>query len=76
MLTSGPAAIPFIILAAALIAGVTGNLVYRLHNNARAANCFLAGMLAGVIVAIQAGFVVASPAYLVADSGRRHPSRA
>ncbi len=73
VLTSAPGPIPFIILAAALIAGVTGNLVYRLHNNARAANCFLAGMLAGVIVAIQAGFVVASPAYssqILADAIR------
>ncbi len=73
VLTSAPGPIPFIILAAALIAGVTGNLVYRLHNNPRAANCFLAGMLAGVIVAVQAGFVVASPAYssqILADAIR------
>ncbi len=61
VLTSGPGRIPFIILAAALIAGVTGNLVYRLHNQARVANCFLAGMLAGFSVAIQAGLVIASP---------------
>ena len=61
VLTSGPGRIPFIILAAALIAGATGNLVYRLHNHARVANCFLAGMLAGVTVAIQAGLVIASP---------------
>jgi hypothetical protein len=73
VLTSAPGRIPFIVLAAALIAGVTGNLVYRLHNNARAANCFLAGMLAGVIVAFQIGFVVASPAYssqILADAIR------
>ena len=56
-----PGHIPLIILAATLIAGVTGNLVYRLHNNARVANCFLAGMLAGVTVAIQAGLVIVSP---------------
>lgn len=73
VLSSGPGRTPFIILAAALIAGVTGNLVYRLHKNARAANCFLAGMLAGVTVAFQAGFVVASPAYssqILADAIR------
>ena len=73
VLTSVAGRIPFIVLAAALIAGVTGNLVYRLHNNARAANCFLAGMLAGVIVAFQVGFVVASPAYssqILADAIR------
>jgi len=73
VITSTPGRIPFVILAAALIAGVTGHLVYRLHNNARAANCFLIGMLAGVTVAIQAGFVVASPAYssqILADAIR------
>jgi Dolichyl-phosphate-mannose-protein mannosyltransferase len=73
VLTSGLGQIPFIILAAAVIAGVTGNLVYRLHKNARAANCFLAGMLAGVTVALQAGFVLASPAYssqILADAIR------
>ncbi len=61
VLSSGPGRIPLIILASALIAGVTGNLVYRLHNHARVANCFLAGMLAGITVAIQAGLMIASP---------------
>ncbi len=61
VLSSGAARIPLVILAATLIAGVTGNLVYRLHHNARLANCFLAGMLAGVTVAIQAALVIDSP---------------
>jgi hypothetical protein len=61
VLNSGAARIPLVILAATLIAGVTGNLVYRLHRHARLANCFLAGMLAGVTVAIQAALVIASP---------------
>ncbi len=60
-LASDAGRIPLIILAATLIAGATGNLVYRLHHNVRAANCFLAGMLAGVTVAIQAGLVIVSP---------------
>jgi hypothetical protein len=59
--TSGSARIPLVVLASTLIAGVTGNLVYRLHHHPRIANCFLAGMLAGVTVAIQASFVIASP---------------
>ena len=61
VLVTAPGRIPYIILAAAFIAGVTGNLVYRLHRNPRAANCFLAGLLAGITVAIQAALVVASP---------------
>ncbi len=61
VLSAGTARIPLVILAATLIAGVTGNLVYRLHHNARLANCFLAGMLGGVTVAIQAALVIASP---------------
>jgi hypothetical protein len=61
VLSSGAARIPLVILAATLIAGVTGNLVYRLHHHARLANCFLAGMLGGVTVAIQAALVIASP---------------
>jgi hypothetical protein len=61
VLSSGTARIPLVILAATLIAGVTGNLVYRLHHHARLANCFLAGMLAGITVAIQAALVIASP---------------
>jgi hypothetical protein len=61
VLASAPGRIPFVVLAAAVLAGVTGNLVYRLQNNARAANCFLIGMLAGVTVAFQAGFVLTSP---------------
>ena len=61
VLTSGSARIPLVILAATLIAGVTGNLFYRLHHHPRLANCFLAGMLAGVTVAIQTALVIASP---------------
>ncbi len=65
--------IPLFILAATLIAGVTGNLIFRLRNKVRVANCFLAGMFAGVTVAIQAGLVIASPFFssqILADAIR------
>jgi hypothetical protein len=53
--------VPLSIAAAALVVGVAGNLLYRLRNRARIANCFLAGSLGGFIVAIQIGMVLASP---------------
>jgi hypothetical protein len=52
---------PLLIVAAAILVGTAGSLLYRLRNNARTANCFLAGTLGGIIVAIQVGFVLASP---------------
>ena len=61
VLSSGPGRIPLIILASALITGATGNLIYRLLHHARVANCFLAGMLGGITVAIQVGLMIASP---------------
>ena len=73
VLTSVAGRIPFIVLAAAVISGVSGNLFHRLHKNARVANCVLAGMLGGFIVALQIGFVVASPEYsseILADAIR------
>ena len=48
VLTSIAGRIPFIVLAATVLSGVSGNLFHRLHNNARVANCVLAGMLAGL----------------------------
>lgn len=53
--------VPLFIAAVALVAGVTGNLLYRHRNQARIANCFLAGAAAGLIVAIQVALVLASP---------------
>jgi len=61
LVTTPASRIPYFILAAALIAGLIGNLIFRLRNRARIANCFLAGMLAGITVAIQAARVIASP---------------
>jgi hypothetical protein len=49
------------IAAAALAVGVTGNLFFRQRNKPRIANCFLAGILGGLIVASQVGMVIASP---------------
>jgi 4-amino-4-deoxy-L-arabinose transferase-like glycosyltransferase len=73
VVTAGSTRIPLLIFAAALLAGATGNLLFRLRAKARVANCFLAGMLGGVTVAIQAGLVIASPAFssqILADAIR------
>lgn len=43
--------IPLLIAAAALLAGTIGNLIFRLKRQARMANCFLAGMMAFVLIA-------------------------
>jgi hypothetical protein len=71
--TTGATRIPLFIFAAAVIAGVTGNLIFRLRNRHRLANCFIAGMLAGITVAIQAGLILASPNFssqILADAIR------
>ncbi len=74
MVITAPATrIPLFILAATLIAGVTGNLIFQLRGKVRVANCFLAGMLGGVTVSIQAGLVMASPFFssqILADAIR------
>ncbi|AXC14279.1 Polymyxin resistance protein ArnT [Acidisarcina polymorpha] len=65
--------VPLLITAIAFLAGVTGHLIYRLRGRIRIANCFLAGTLAGIIVAIQVGMVLASPRYssqILADAIR------
>ncbi len=43
--------IPLYIAAAAIIVGVTANLVLRLKNQPRMANCFLAGMMVFLLIA-------------------------
>jgi len=73
VITGGSSRIPLLILAASLIAGAIGNLIFRLRNKTRVANCFLAGMLAGVTVSIQAGRVISSPGFssqILADAIR------
>ena len=73
VITGGSSRIPLLILAASLIAGAIGNLIFRMRNKTRIANCFLAGMLAGVTVSIQAGRVISSPGFssqILADAIR------
>jgi hypothetical protein len=53
--------IPLLILALAVVAGVSGNLVFRSRNKARVANCFLIGILGGIVAAIQAELAINSP---------------
>jgi hypothetical protein len=43
--------IPLLIAAAALLVGVTANLVFRFRNQLRIANCFLAGMMVFILIA-------------------------
>ncbi|MGB7188954.1 MAG: phospholipid carrier-dependent glycosyltransferase, partial [Acidobacteriaceae bacterium] len=43
--------IPLLIAAAALLAGTIGNLIFRLHRQARMANCFLGGMMVFLLIA-------------------------
>jgi 4-amino-4-deoxy-L-arabinose transferase-like glycosyltransferase len=53
--------IPLLIAAAALLVGVTANLVFRLKGKARMANCFLAGMMAFVLIAAHLALNTFSP---------------
>jgi 4-amino-4-deoxy-L-arabinose transferase-like glycosyltransferase len=52
---------PLVIAAAALAAGVTANLVFRRRGKARLANCFLAGMMACVLIAAHLALNTFSP---------------
>jgi 4-amino-4-deoxy-L-arabinose transferase-like glycosyltransferase len=53
--------IPLTIAAAAFLVGVTVNLVFRLRNQARMANCFLAGMMVFLLMAAQLALNTISP---------------
>ena len=53
--------VALLITSAALAAGVTANLVFRLHGKARMANCFLAGMMAFVLIAAHVALNTFSP---------------
>jgi hypothetical protein len=53
--------IPLLIAAAALVVGVTANLVFRLKGKARMANCFLAGMMVFVLIATHLALNTFSP---------------
>jgi hypothetical protein len=53
--------VPLLITATALAAGGTANLVFRLKNKARMANCFLAGMTAFLLIAAHLALNTFSP---------------
>ncbi len=53
--------VPLLITAAAVAAGVTANLVFRLQGKARMANCFLAGMMAFVLIGAHLALNTFSP---------------
>jgi 4-amino-4-deoxy-L-arabinose transferase-like glycosyltransferase len=53
--------VPLAITLAALLVGVTACLWFRLRDNARMANCFLAGMIVAILVAAHIALVTFSP---------------
>ena len=53
--------VPLLIAAAALLVGVTANLIFRLRNQARMANCFLAGMMVFLLIAAYVSLNTFSP---------------
>lgn len=53
--------LPLFIAAAALLVGVAANLIFRLKNKPRIANCFLAGMMVFVLVAFHLALNTFSP---------------
>ncbi|MBB6146471.1 4-amino-4-deoxy-L-arabinose transferase-like glycosyltransferase [Silvibacterium bohemicum] len=55
--------IPLLVAAAALAAGVVANLVFRLRGHARLANCFLAGMMAFLLIAAHIALNTFSPVF-------------
>jgi 4-amino-4-deoxy-L-arabinose transferase-like glycosyltransferase len=55
------ARLPLILLALALVVGTTANLWLRVRGKRRVANCFLAGMMCGVLIAAQVALVIFSP---------------
>lgn len=53
--------VPLWIVFAALLAGVSGGLIFRLRDNARMANCFLAGMIVAILIAAHLALNTFSP---------------
>ncbi|MGC2605332.1 MAG: glycosyltransferase family 39 protein, partial [Silvibacterium sp.] len=53
--------VPLLIAAAALLVGVTANMIFRLRNQARMANCFLAGMMVFLLIAAYVALNTFSP---------------
>jgi 4-amino-4-deoxy-L-arabinose transferase-like glycosyltransferase len=53
--------VPLAITLAALLVGVSGGLWFRLRDNARMANCFLAGMIVAILIAAHLALNTFSP---------------
>lgn len=53
--------VPLAITLAALLVGVSGGLWFRLRDNARMANCFLAGMMVAILIAAHLALNTFSP---------------
>lgn len=53
--------VPLGITLAALLAGVSGGLWFRLRDNARMANCFMAGMMVAILIAAHLALNTFSP---------------
>ncbi|HZZ40125.1 MAG TPA: glycosyltransferase family 39 protein [Acidobacteriaceae bacterium] len=53
--------VPLWIAFVALLVGVSGGLVFRLRDNARMANCFLAGMIVAILIAAHLALNTFSP---------------
>ena len=54
--------LPLVLVALSLIVGTSANLWLRLKGKRRVANCFLVGMMCGVLIASQVALVIFSPA--------------
>ncbi len=53
--------VPLAITLAALLVGVTAGLIFRLRDQARMANCFLAGMIVAILIAAHLALNTFSP---------------
>ena len=53
--------LPLLLVALALVTGTTGNLWLRRKGKRRIANCFLVGMMCGVLIAAHVALVIFSP---------------
>ena len=53
--------VPLAIALAALVVGVSGGFWFRLRDQARVANCFLAGMIVAILIAAHLALVTFSP---------------
>lgn len=53
--------VPLAIVLASLVIGVSGGLWFRLRDNARMANCFLAGMMVAILIAAHLALNTFSP---------------